>query len=88
MRAVTRRDEPNLHALVHRCRDAVQHRQRMPFIIGIFKTADDRMGSSNQLRKLLLGQPGFGAQIVNFTRYGVLGLGLFELRLPVCSTQI
>ena len=88
MRTSTRRDEPDLHSLVHRRRDAVQHRQRMSFIICILKTADDRMRGSHQLRELPLGQPGFGAKIVNLACHGVVGLGPLKLRLPVWFTQV
>ena len=75
VRDSTQRYEP----VVHRRRDAVVHCQRTPFVICIFKAANDRMRRAHQLGRLLLGQTGSGAQIVNFACHIIVGLGLLKL---------
>ena len=72
-----RREETNLHPFAERCGDAPQHRQRMPFIIGIFQATDHRGSGPHEFRQLPLREAGFRAKVVDLL--GKLGIGEFLL---------
>ena len=49
------------------CRgDAVEHGQRMSLVIGILETADDGRRCADKFGQMPLGQPGGGAEVINF----------------------
>ncbi len=59
--------ESDLNALVEGFCNALQHGEGMTVVIGVFKAADGRSGSTDLLREFALAQSGLGAEVVNFT---------------------
>src|SRR5439155_27045647 len=82
------RQETYFHALVHRRRDPPQHGHRVTFIVRIFKPGNDRRGSANQTGKLLLGEAGPLAKIVNFARHFGIGTGLLQCGQPLPASGV
>jgi len=76
---LAKRNKPNLDALLQGRRDLVQHRDRVPFIIGVFQAADDRSRGADQLGQRALRQTGLGAEIVNLSRHGIIRPDLLQL---------
>src|ERR1022692_346710 len=62
LRRAPDRDEANLDPLIQRRRDPPQHRQRMAFIVAVFRTADARRGGAAQFTQLRLGETRLGPQ--------------------------
>src|SRR5947207_3065868 len=50
------RHESDFDPLVKRLRNALQHEERVPFVIGVFQAADRRGGSANALGKVPLAE--------------------------------
>ena len=70
------RNEPDLHPLIKRRRDAAKHGQRMPLIVSVLEPANDRCGRSDQFGESALRQAGLGAKLENFASHFVFGLSL------------
>src|SRR5436190_5026820 len=58
------RQEPDFHALVEHLGNALQHRERVPFVVGVLKPADHRCGGPKFLCKLALAQSRFSPQFI------------------------
>lgn len=63
----------NLDAPVQRRGDAIEHRQRVAFIIGVFEAANDRRSGANHPCQLPLAKTGLGPQGDDFTRNLISG---------------
>ena len=47
---LAQRNEPNLHALPDRARNAPKHGQRVPFIVVVLESRDDRVRCAYEVR--------------------------------------
>ena len=66
-------NKANLDAAVESAGDAAQHREGVPRVVGVLKTADHRGGGANQLGECPLGEASLGAELVDLA--GDLGVG-------------
>src|SRR5216683_4911214 len=55
----------------------------MPFVIGVFKEADNRSSGAHEFRKLPLREPGLGAKLENLSGNRVVGPCLLKVGLPL-----
>lgn len=60
------REESEYRPFVKGSSNPPEHGQRVPFVVGIFKLADDRRRRTHQFGQLALGQPGLRTQVVDF----------------------
>ena len=73
------RNEADLDALVQGAGDSAQHCQRVAFIVGVFKAADDRRCGADQSGKLGLGQAGGGPYLEDLARNFLVRSRLFKV---------
>lgn len=52
------RDEPNFHTTFHRGRNAIEHGERMAFVIGIFEPRNHGLSGADALGQLRLRKSG------------------------------
>ena len=69
------RNEIDFDTAVQRRRDAIQHGERVAFMVGVFQATDDRGGRPDELPKLYLGKTRLGADRVNLPHHGIVGAG-------------
>src|SRR5688500_20366995 len=62
------RHKTDFDPLTDRIRNATKHGEGMSGVVGIFESADNRFCSSDHLRETRLGEAGFFAQFVDFSR--------------------
>lgn len=62
------RHESDLHTLVERLGDALEHGERVPLVIGVLQPADGGFGGAHPVGQLLLRKASFGPKLVNLPR--------------------
>lgn len=56
------RDEADVELLVEGGGDALEHGERMPFVVGVLQPGDDRLSGADLPGQFALGEAGRGAQ--------------------------
>lgn len=77
------RYEPYLNSSAQGCGDPLQHRERMPLVIGVFQLANDRSRRTDQFGQFALRQARLGPEVVNRPRDRGVRAFLFHRRQPV-----
>src|SRR5260370_132830 len=75
-------NESDLDSLIQRCADPAQHCQRVPFVIRVLKTADDRRRCADEFGKLSLGKARGRSQFADFAGDLLVRPRLFQVLQP------
>jgi hypothetical protein len=81
-------NETNFYAPVQGGGDATQHRERVPFVVGIFQATDHRSGRPDNLRELPLAQSRCGSEFHELARDFVGCARFFESGQSIRFTRV
>lgn len=66
-------NEANLNPALQRCRNPVEHRERMPVVVGIFQPRNHGLGGADPAGEFCLRNPGFVPELEDFLRNFAIG---------------